>query len=700
LAALNIGNQMESGKKVKKYYSKSRTELLAVFIILISVFVVYANTLQNEFTNWDDGPLIVENLKIRSLDFENIKRIFDYKAGGTYQPVRVFSYAIDYHFWGLNPIGYHIHNILLHAMAAVFLYLCLLKVIPQIRGMELLDNKSIQYTALFTALFFAVHPVNVEAVTWLSGRKYVLLSFFSFLSFYLFVKNSVTERYSIWMSGGSLITSILAVFSSPFGIVLPVIFFLYDYCRDESNNPILVMKKRVIHYLPYLIFVLLAVPKLWTVLVIGSSREHFQGNAVYTLWTMLIVLFNYIKNFILPFWLNTRYIDYIALDIRHYKILSSILGLVPLCGFVVWEMKKARKSLLFCAGWFIIFWLPVSNIIPISTKMADRYIYIASVGFFLWFVSIIFKHVNANKRNVVNVCIVSLLVVCAGLSIQRNMTWKNSFTLWEDSLKKEPDNVLALTNLGGAYFNKGMYKDAIRYYHRAALLKPLHFAVHHNLGAAYMKNEQFKKAEAEYLKDIQINPGRLLSYRMLAKIYEKFGDTRNALKFLIKSIEISEGDAELHYDLASLYAVEGNYQKAIVNFRKAVEIKPDYPEAYYDMGRIFHNFNKFDIAEQYYLKAIEFKGSYPEPYNSLGNIMLQKKQYDKAEGYYKKAIELKEDYSEAYYNMGNGYVLRNDLNNALIYFVKALRFKPGYSAAQQMVDKIEKVLNERSSGKE
>ena len=82
---------MESGKEMKKYYSKNRTELFAVFIILISVFAVYANTLQNEFTNWDDGPLIIENLKIRSLDFENIKRIFDYKAGGTYQPVRVFS---------------------------------------------------------------------------------------------------------------------------------------------------------------------------------------------------------------------------------------------------------------------------------------------------------------------------------------------------------------------------------------------------------------------------------------------------------------------------------------------------------------------------------------------------------------------------------------------------------------------------------
>jgi protein O-mannosyl-transferase len=672
----------------------------SVFLILFITFAVYANTLQNEFTNWDDGPLIVNKKEIRSLGFENIKKIFDYKASGTYQPVRVFSYAIDYHFWGLNPVGYHIHNILLHAMAAVFLYLSLLKVIPQIRGMELLDNKAIQYTALFTALFFAVHPVNVEAVTWLSGRKYVLLSFFSFLSFYLFVKNSMAERYSIWLSGGSLLTAIFAVFSSPFGVVLPVIFFLYDYCRDESNNPLIVMKKRVIHYLPYLIFVLLAVPKLWTVLVIGSSKEHYQGNAVYTLWCMLKVIFDYVRNLIFPVWLSTRYTDYVALNMIDYKIIISLAGLIILSGWIIWQMKKARKNLLFCAGWVFIFWLPVSNIIPLSIKMADRYIYIAAVGFFLWVVFALFNHFNANKRNIVNICIVSLLIVCAVLSIQRNRTWKNSITLWEDSLKKDPLNVLALTNLGGAYFYKEKYKDAIRFYHRAAVLKPLHFAVHNNLGAAYMKNGQLKKAEAEYLKDIQINPDRLLSYKMLAKIYEEQGDNRNALKFFKKGAKISDGDAELHYDLASLYAAEGDYESAILNFRKAVEIKSDYPEAYYDMGRVFHNINRLDKAEEYYLKALGLKNDYPEPYNSLGNVMLAKGAYDKAEEYYNKALEIRPEYPEVYYNMGNGYVMRNDLETALEYFMQALHFNPGYSAAQQMINKIEQVLNDRSSKKE
>jgi protein O-mannosyl-transferase len=683
-----------------KYSLKARTELFAVLFILVLTFAVYANSLGNQFTNWDDNSLIVNKKEIRSLDFENIKKIFDYKAGGTYQPVRVFSYAIDYHFWGLNPVGYHIHNILLHGLAAVFLYLSLLKVIPQIRGMELLDNKSIQYTAFFTALFFAVHPVNVEAVTWLSGRKYVLLSFFSFLSFYLFVKNSVAEKYSIWLSGGSLITAILAVFSSPFGIVLPVIFFLYDYCRDESNNPFFVLKRRLINYLPYLIFVLLAVPKLWTVLVIGSSREHYQGNAVYTLWCMLMVIFDYFRNLIFPAWLNTRYPNYIILTMLHYKIFISLTGFVFLSWCIVRHIKQSRKGLLFCAGWFFISWLPASNIIPISTRMADRYIYIAAIGFFLWVFSIIFIYVNANKRNIAIICIVPFLIVCAGLSIQRNMVWKNSITLWNDSLRKTPRNVLALTNLGGAYFDKGKYKDAIGYYRTAALIKPDHFAVHNNLGAAYMKDGQLKKAEKQYLEDTKINPGRVQSFERLAKIYERLGENEKAIPLYEKVVQLSGEDPEKYYNLASFCAAEGKYEKAIVNFRKAIEIKPDYPEAYYDMGRVFHSTNRIDKAEEHYLKALDFKKDYPEPYNSLGNVMLAKGAYDKAEEYYRKAIEIRPEYPEVYYNMGNGYVLRNDLDTALEYFRKALHFDPGYSSAQQMIDKIEQVLNDRSSQKE
>ena len=116
-------------------FSHRRFIWLSVLIILGFTVAVYANSLENEFTNWDDRTLIVRNQSIRSLGIENLRKIFTLQSGKTFQPIRVLSYAVDYHFWKLNPVGYHIHNILLHGMAAVLLFLALIQVLPQIKGM-------------------------------------------------------------------------------------------------------------------------------------------------------------------------------------------------------------------------------------------------------------------------------------------------------------------------------------------------------------------------------------------------------------------------------------------------------------------------------------------------------------------------------------------------------------------------------------
>jgi protein O-mannosyl-transferase len=668
----------------------------SVFLILFITFAVYANTLQNEFTNWDDGPLIVNKKEIRSLDFENIKRIFDYKASGTYQPVRVFSYAIDYHFWGLNPVGYHIHNIFLHGLAAVLIYLSLLNMIPQLRGG--IDNKErtqVQYIAFFTALFFIVHPVNVEAVTWLSSRKYVLLSFFSFLSLHLYVLNTLRSKYSWILGMSNIIAALLAVFSSPFGVVLPILFFLYDFCRDKSNNVILILRKNIVYYLPFFIFFILALPKLWTVLVIGSSREHYLGNPISTLKSMLFALFDYGRNFIFPLWLNARYPDFVKLSIVNYKIIISTLIIAAVSVLLFRQVKSYKKWYLFCFGWAFIAWLPVSNIIPLSTKMADRYIYLASFGVFLWFVSEIFRIFSPNYKKVANIVIVLLLIFCSGLTVNRNTKWKNSITLWTDSLKKEHRNVLALTNLGSAYYTEEKYEAALKYYKIAAQRYPDHFAVHNNLATTYRKLNQLKKAAQEYLLDIEINPEKAGSYIMLASVYDEMGLVSEAEEVYITASRMDTDNPELHYKMGTFYAKQGKFENALNHLENALSLKKDYPKAWYDKGRVFHEQGFLDKAKNCYLKAIFYNERYPEPYNSLGNIMLSKRDYMKAEEYYYKALKIRENYPEVLFNLGNGYALRNDYKKALELYEKALAVEPDYKAAENMIRQIKNLMDSR-----
>jgi len=348
--------------------------------------------------------------------------------------------------------------------------------------MEKIDAENIQNIALFTSLIFAVHPVNVESVTWLSGRKYVLLSFFSFFSFFLYVVNSKRQKFSYSLSLACLITALLAVFSSPFGVIMPALFFLYEYCRDGSNNPLIVFKKRIKNFLPYLVFVLIVFPKLWSVLLPGASKAHYKDNVFHTLWSILKVLFDYFRNLAVPIWLNSRYPDYSRFQFSDPKIITAIFGLLFLLVVIVRQMRHADKTLLFCSGWFFISWVPASNIIPISTKMADRYIYVASVGVFLYIVLILLKKIHSPKKNII-ICAFSIcLIVYSGLSIQRNNVWKNSISLWKDSLKKDPNNVLPLINIGAAYFEKKQNKQAIKYTYAATVLFPDHHAVQWKFG--------------------------------------------------------------------------------------------------------------------------------------------------------------------------------------------------------------------------
>ncbi len=666
-------------------------------IIFILACLVFANTINNEFTNWDDGALIVENPDIRSLTFENLVKIFDYKAGGTYQPVRVLSYAVDYFFWEFNTAGYHIQNILLHALAAVLLYLVLLKLLPQVKGLDALEKRTVRYIAFYSSLVFLVHPVNVEVVTWLSGRKYVLLSFFSFASFYCFLKLDQVQCNKSLYGAASVMLAILAVFSSPFGIVLPVFFFLFDYCRHVSINPFVVLKERIKHYLPYLLFVVLAAPKLWKVLVIGSSREHLSGNPVYTLWTMLMVLFDYMRNMIFPFWLNVRYPDYVILNMYHYKIIVSIIALLLIAAFTFIQLYKKNKLYLLGVSWFFIAWLPSSNIIPISTKMADRYVYIAAVGFFIFVISLMFTKVHAQKHKYLVVLLTLIVIGFSCMTINRNMIWKNSFTLWESSLRQTPRNIVALTNLGTAYFEQHKYKDAIEYFKRAAKLSPHHFAVHNNLGAAYMKDGQLGNAVKHYLKDIELNPERLLSRKMLSKLYLQLGSNASAVRMLESVGDISNGDTGMIYDLAALYADRGDYRKAIKSFRDVIQVSPGHSSAYYQLGRVYHILRKTDEAEKYYLEAVRLRPDYPEPYNNLGNIMLQRGEISKAENYYEMALKYRPDYAEAFYNMANGYILKNDFQSALTFLNKALELKPDYVDAKKMIHKIEDFLHRNES---
>lgn len=596
--------------------------VLAVGIIILLTTIVYANSIRNDFTNWDDLSLVVENPAIRSLSIDNLIEIFTPKAGKTYQPVRVLSYAIDYYFWRLNPLGYHLGNIALHGFSAVILYLLLGSLLNQMRPESSLESNRI--IALLASLLFAVHPVNVEAVTWISSRKYGLLAFFYFSSFYFYIKNSEKGRYHRMYYALSIVSYVLSLLSSPFSVTLPAILFLYDYCHIRNMNLYNILKSRLLSYLFYIVLSISQFIILWNSFTTTPGPEpaiksHEMNNIFYTFLTMLRVLYDYIKNLIFPFWLNNMYVDHTSTSVFEYKVILSLLVIFFLIGILFFQVRADNKINLFCLGWFVLTWLPVSNIIPISTKMADRYLYLPAVGLFLLFSLSVYntshRWFSLKAKQFVTVPVIAFLVfsLCY-LSIDRNRVWANSQTLWEDSLRKAPAYWVPHMNLGLTMAQQGKIEEAISYYRESLRLNPNSVHTHNNLGVVLLERGQI-------------------------------------------------GDAISHYVVA-------------------LRLQADYAETYNNLGVALFRLGDFDKAIAHYRKALRLDPNFGKAHNNLGNALVEQGRFAEAISHYSKALETKARYPEAHNNLGAALAQQGKLNEAIIQFENALRLKPDYAQAR------------------
>jgi tetratricopeptide (TPR) repeat protein len=599
-----------------------RFTLWAVAAILLLTLLVYSNSISNDFTNWDDNELVVENPQIRSLDLDGIITIFTPKAGKTYQPVRVLSHAIDYRFWQLNPVGYHLGNIILHGLSAVVLYLLLASILGHI--CETISMESNRIIALFAALLFVVHPVNVEAVTWISSRKYGLLGLFYFSAFYFYVKSSEKRRHYKIHYAASISSYVVAILSSPFSITLPAMLLLYDFCRNRDNNLFQVIKPKLRSYLPYLLLAVCQLVLFWISFSTTSGptptiKGHHLNNPFYTFLTMSRVMYQYMVNLICPLWLNNMYVDHTSTSIFEYKVMILLIAVLFLLVIIILQARMGNKFSLFCFGWFVVTWLPVSNIIPISTKMADRYLYLPAVGLFLFFSASLVKLSQAGvsknvRRPIVYSLVVFLICTLAYLSIKRNRVWANSETLWSDSLRKAPDYWVPYLNMGLVKAQQGNLDQAVDYYYKALQLSANSVHIHNNLGVALLE--------------------------------------------------------------------QGKIDEAVNHYMAALSLESDFAETYNNLGVALFRLGKFDRATEYYREALRLDPEFGKAHNNLGNVLVEQSKFEEAIFHYNKALATKAHYPEAHNNLGVALARQGRLNEAIIHFQEALRLKPDYDQAR------------------
>jgi Flp pilus assembly protein TadD len=688
-----------------------RFTLWSVAAILLLTLIVYSNSINNDFTNWDDNELVVENTEIRSLDFDRIIAMFTPKPGHTYQPVRVLSYTVDYYFWQLNPAGYHGVNILLHALSAFLLYFLLMEVLRKIRP-EWKDNEN-RIISLFTALLFVVHPLNVEAVTWISSRKYGLLAFFSFLSLFFYLASRREQKVNIIYYLASLGVYLLALLSSPFSLTFPCLLFLYDFCRASKNSIFSILKKHGSYYVPYCLLAVLYFFIQWSALRAGvdnTIKPHYLNQPLYTFLTMLSILLSYLKNILFPFWLNNRYIVKPSLTLFDIKVITSIFIILGSSIYVFRQTMKGNKFPLFCLGWFFVWWLPAANIIPLSTKLADRYLYLSAVGLFLLFSTFIVQFAGGNYKKIRALAVFTLFTVvifsCSYLTIQRNKVWANSLTLWQDSLRKEPDSRIAHLNLGEILDEQGRLEEAIAHYGEALRLDPRFAEAHNNLGVTLAKQGKVEEAITHYLEalrlyensdkvrmnfaasidpptkqqkqiisdvnDLILPPGYARALSNLGVALALQGKFAQATAYCQRALELRPQWSEGHNNLGNALAAQGKFHEAVHHLSRAVELKPSYADGHNNLAVIYVRLGRFAEASAHYRKAIQLKPDSAEIHNNLGVALAAQGKLDEAVEHYKRAVELKPKYAEAHMNLGNGLCDQGDFHRGTAHLSRAL----------------------------
>lgn len=555
---------------------KKRAYIATYAIIITITFVVYSNSLKNEFIDyWDDNTYITNNELIRSLNLHNLKLIFSSFFSTDYYPLNLFSYAIDYHFWHLNPIGYHITNTLLHSLNAILIFLIIKTIATRTP------------VAAIATLIFIIHPINVESVVWISQRKAVLSSLFFFMSFYLYIKSQQGKRYCYL---ASIIIYIFAILSKSSVVMFPFILLFFDLCFNRRR-----LSANILDKIPFLFISVMAS----TITIITFERspafEFYQQGLCWRILSMLRIFSAYVAKIFIPIGLNNNYVNYVPISIFEQGIIISILFL-SIISFLAYRCFKREKIIFFCILWFFINLIPVSNIIPIPHWMADRYLYYSSFAF-SWFIATLFEKAFQGSTSyaifsrlakiVCPLLMTVILIFYLSLTIIRNRDWQDSITLWEDCVRKDPNGALAHTYLGASYMKKGL-KD---------------------------------KALIEFKTALQLNPRRANALANLAYMDIEKGDLDNAIK-KIRLALLYEGDNyEAHNALGIFYMFKGRYHRAVVEFQRALELQPesiaDLLLIYNNLGVAYHKKGLQQDAIFVFNKALKL---YPDDYEANLNL--------------------------------------------------------------------------------
>ncbi len=614
-------------------------DLYAALSVSVITFLVYLFSLQHDFVNWDDNLYVYENTHIRSFDLTFLRwAFFDFYASN-WHPLTWISHALDYAVWGLNPLGHHLTNNILHALntfVVVLLAVGLIEFGNRTRGVPpqsgshdspftIHDLRFSLVAATITGLLFGLHPLHVESVAWISERKDLLcaLFFLSSISCYL---NHVRTReggppsgvrpisvyFTKWYAI-SLGFFVLALLSKPMAVSLPAVLLLLDWYPFKRVSSMKTFLNALTEKLPYVGFSLVS-----SVLTVMAQKAGGAISSMEFIPLQLRVLTAaksltaYLRKMIVPSDLSAYYPYTKDASLSSPEYLLAILIVAGLTAFSLFVARKQRLWLSIW-GYYTLTLVPVLGLVQVGDQaMADRYTYLPSLGPFLaagLAIAWVWQKLEAAKGPgflLKSLCAGAVLCMTASLAygtVRQIGVWKDSSTLWSYVIERGPA------------------QSRVPYI---------------NLAAYYKKMRQFDKAIEVYDKLIALGPSAIA-----------------------------------YYNRGVVFTEIGQRDKAIEDFNMAIAVNPSFSDTYYAMGRTFHKMGRLDKAIESYDRYISLNPGAFLAYNNRGLIYYELGQYDKALQDFDRSIEINDEFAWAYGNRGNLYISKGNKDLAISDYSRA-----------------------------
>src|SRR5438270_4709812 len=572
----------------------SRAQVALVYLFLGSTtWFIFGQTVRHDFVNLDDHVYIYDTALVTGgLTTSGIVGAFTHPHARNWHPLTTISHMLDCQLYGLNAGCHHFTNVALHTIAVLLLCRVL-------RG----TTGALWASALVAALF-AIHPLHVESVAWLSERKDVLSAVLFMLTLAAYVRYAGAPSIGRYLI--VLMIFALGLMSKPMLVTVPFVFLLLDYWPLRRFDKVERFKPgsgitRSLNQRPSFLFLektpLLVLSGL-SCLVTIWAQDQATGSLeqLPCTWRLSNALVSYIEYVRQTFWPARLAVFYPypnnPLSILKVTLASAFLLTVSAIAIF---LRKKRPYVLTGWFWYVGMMVPVIGIVQIGEQgHADRYTYLPHIGLFLlivWGAADLANTWHPRREYLWLAATITIAVLSYGPAVQTSF-WKNSERLWDHTLSVTSDNDFAHNNLGFLYLQRGELDEAVSHFETALRIRSGKSQTRYNLGTALV-----------------------------------------------------------HVNLANALAREGRPEEAILHYEQAVKLRPDYGDAYYNFGSVLFQRGRIDDAIAQWQKALAIQPNDAAAHTSLGNAFLQKGWPEKALIQYQEAVEIDPNEANACNNM-------------------------------------------------